>query len=500
MLTKLTRQLTQPRMMVSRPIYSFSSQDDGEGTFLENVELFFNKAASHTRIPQDYLNLLKGANATLKMNIPLLRDDGSFVAIEAFRCHHKQHKLPVKGGTRISPDVNLEEVEALACLMSFKLAVVEVPFGGAKGGIKMDQRNFSRKEVEKVIRRYTIEMGKYKFIGAGIDVPGPDVGTSEWHMDIMKDTYQTLYGLQDFNYAAVVTGKSVVGGGINGRPESTGLGVYYCIRNVFNYNEYADVRERFNIQSGLKDIKVIVQGFGAVGYNVSRYLVEDGAKIVGVQEFDGCVYNENGLDIEDFKKYMNENRTTKGYKDRVEDKEILTKECDLLIPAALEKAINKSNAGNIKAKVIVEGGNGVTTFAADEILQANRILVVPDILANAGGVTCSYFEWLKNIEYKQPGRLSKRWEEKAKRLLLDAVEKQLHDVGVKVNLQEIEESELRGGNDYDLVLAGLDSIMSLALDQTIQTARNQKISLRMAAFVNSMERIYKCYENAGLTV
>ena len=490
----------KPRMMVSRPNYSFSSQDDGEGTFLENVELFFNKAASHTRIPKDYLSLLKGANATLKMNIPLLRDDGSFTSIEAYRCHHKQHKLPVKGGTRISPDVNLEEVEALACLMSFKLAVVEVPFGGAKGGIKMDQTKFSRKEVEKVIRRYTIEMGKYKFIGAGIDVPGPDVGTTEWHMDIMKDTYQTLYGLQDFNFAAVCTGKSLVGGGINGRPESTGLGVYYCIRNIFNYSEYENLRNAYGVQKGLDGLKVIVQGFGAVGYNVSRYLVEDGSKIIGVQEFDGCVYNENGIDIEDFKKHMNTNRTTKGYKDRVEDKELLTKQCDLLIPAALEKAINKGNAGDIKAKVIVEAGNGTTTFEADEILQKNHILVVPDILANAGGVTCSYFEWLKNIEHKQPGRLSEKWEEKSKIIMLKAVQDELAKVGIVVDLESIDHQALRGGNDYELVITGLDNIMSLALLQTAETAEKQKISLRMAAFVNSMERIYKCYEHMGLVI
>lgn len=215
------------------------------------VNQFFKEAAKHTEIPQDKLNLIRKPNATLKLNIPLVRDDGSYTTFEAFRCHHKQHKLPTKGGTRVSTGVEMDEVEALAFLMSLKLAVVEVPYGGAKGGICMDQSQFSKAEIERVIRRYTIELVKYNFIGPGIDVPGPDVGTTTWHMDKMKDTYHSLYGMSDFNETGIVTGKSLVEGGINGRPESTGLGVFYCIRNVLEKKEYEELRATHNIAQGI---------------------------------------------------------------------------------------------------------------------------------------------------------------------------------------------------------------------------------------------------------
>lgn len=497
MLSKLVR---SSKMMRQVPMARFSDHHDDEGTFLNNAERFFTDAASHTNIPPDYLSLLKNPNATLKMNIPLLRDDGSFVTIEGYRCHHKQHRLPVKGGTRISIECDLEEVEALALLMSLKLAVVEVPFGGAKGGLKMDQSKFSKREIERVLRRYTIELCKYNFIGAGIDVPGPDVGTTEWHMDIMKDTYHTLYGMQDFNQTAIVTGKSIMGGGINGRPESTGLGVFYCINNILTEDAYEDIRRKFDITAGVEGKTVIVQGFGAVGYNVSRFLVEAGAKVIGVQEWDGCVFNPYGIDVKDLKQYISTNKSVHGYKDTITEKEILSRECDILIPAALEKAINKRNANNIKAKLIAEGGNGVATFEGDEILQNKNILVIPDILANAGGVTCSYFEWLKNIEHKQPGRLTTKWEEKSKKVLLKAIEGELNKVGIRVPLSTLSREITKGGSDLDLVYTGLDNIMGIALGQTVDTAQKKNVSLRTAAFINAIERIYKSYLSMGLTI
>ena len=497
MLSKLVRNFPKRNPI---PQSRFSTHEDDEGTFLQNAEKFFNIAASHTNIPEDYITLLKKPNSTIKLNIPLLRDDGTFTTIEAYRCHHKQHRLPVKGGTRISMECDLEEVEALALLMSLKLAVVEVPFGGAKGGLKMDQSKYSKREIERVLRRYIIELCKYNFIGAGIDVPGPDVGTTEWHMDIMKDTYHTLYGMQDFNQTAIVTGKSIMGGGINGRPESTGLGVFYCIHNVLQEDNYQDLRKKFNIEKGIENKTVIVQGFGAVGYNVSRYLVESGAKIIGVQEWDGCVYNPYGIDVKDLKAYISANKSVQGYKDTIQDKEILSRECDILIPAALEKALNKRNAGNIKAKLIAEGGNGVTTVEADSLLQARNILIIPDILANAGGVTCSYFEWLKNIEHKQPGRLTTKWEEKSKKVLLKAIEGELNKVGINVPLTNLSKEVTKGGSDLDLVYTGLDNIMSIALHQTVITAEKKNVSLRTAAFVNAIERIYRSYLSMGLTI
>lgn len=496
MIHKLVR---KTNLLKKSPTARFSSEND-EASFLENAQQFFNIAASYTSIPADYLTLLKSPNATLKLNIPLLRDDGTFTTIEAYRCHHKQHRLPVKGGTRISIACDLEEIEALALLMSLKLAVVEVPFGGAKGGLKMDQSKFSKREIERVLRRYTIEMCKYNFIGAGIDVPGPDVGTSEWHMDIMKDTYHTLYGMKDFNSTAIVTGKSIMGGGINGRPESTGLGVFYCIRDVLTEPKYENLRKKFNIKKGIEDKTVIVQGFGAVGYNASKFLSEHGAKIIGVQEWDGCVFNPYGIDVKDLKEYISTHKGVSGYKDAISDKEILSRSCDILIPAALEKAINKKNANNIQAKMIAEGGNGVTTVAADHILQNKNILILPDILANAGGVTCSYFEWLKNIEHKQPGRLTTKWEEKSKKVLLKAIESELQKAGINVPLNDLSNDITKGGSDLDLVYTGLDNIMSMALQQTVDTAGKRDVTLRTAAYINAIERIYKCYLAMGLTI
>lgn len=481
------------------PKTSFS-QTSSEQSFLEMVETFFKNAASHTNIPQDRLSLLKDSNATLKMNIPLLRDNGTYCTIPAFRCHHKQHRLPVKGGTRIAMDVDLDEVEALALLMSLKLSVVEVPFGGAKGGLKMDQNKFSKNEVERVLRRYTIEMAKYNFIGPGRDVPGPDVGTGTWHMDMMKDTYHTLYGMQDFNQLAVVTGKSIVEGGINGRPESTGLGVFYCISNILENPENEELRAIHGIEPGIKDKRVIIQGFGAVGYNLAKFITEKGAIVTAVQEHDGCVANPKGINVEELKTYININKGVKGHPDFIKQKEVITRDCDILVPAALEKALNKTNASQIKAKLIAEGGNGSTTVEADTILQNNNILIIPDILCNAGGVTCSYLEWVKNIEHKRPGRLTLKWEEKTKKVLLDAIEDEMKKVGVDVDFSNLSSEVTKGASDLDLVYTGIENIMSIAMSQTIKTSIDKGVNMRIAAYINAIERIYACYENSGLTI
>ena len=483
--------------------FAFSAHqkhEDDEPGFLETVHTFFKQAASHTNISQDKLDLIRCPDTTLKMSVPVLMDNGQYKIITGFRCHHKHHRLPMKGGTRIAPNVDIEEVEALALLMTLKLATVEVPFGGAKGGLCMDPKQFSKTEMERVIRRYTLELAKYNFIGPGIDVPGPDVGTGEWHMDIMKDTYHTLYGLHDFNVTAVVTGKSLVAGGIKGRPESTGLGVYYCIRNVLERKEFKELRDKHGITEGIKGKTFCVQGFGAVGYNAAKFLIEQGAKLVGVEEFDGCVYNPNGIDVENLKKYLTKNKGVKGYTDFVADKHIFDKQCDILIPAAMEKAINKHNSPGIKAKLIAEGGNGTTTFEADRILNNKNVLIIPDILCNAGGVTCSYFEWLKNIEHKQPGRLTMEWEKKSKLILLEGIQKKLGENGMKVDFSSLAPEVTRGGTDLELVQTGLDSILTNAFLKVQNVTKERNVSLRLGAYIWAIERVHLCYENAGLTL
>lgn len=498
MLNKLIR-LSKP--LQTRKVCTFTEhQADDEPGFLETVQTFFKQASSHTNIASDRLNLIQLPDVTLKMNIPIVMDDGSYKTITAYRCHHKHHRLPMKGGTRIAPNVDIDEVEALALLMTLKLATVEVPFGGAKGGLCMDPRLFSKNEMERAIRRYTLEMAKYNFIGPGIDVPGPDVGTGEWHMDIMKDTYHTLYGLQDFNQTAVTTGKSLVAGGIRGRPESTGLGVYYCIRNVLNKEEFEGLRKKHNIAPGVKGKTFCVQGFGAVGYNAAKFMVQEGAKLIGVQEFDGCVVNDNGIDVEDLKKYLNKHKSVKGYIDFCDVKSIFDKDCDILIPAAMEKAINKHNAAGIKAKLIAEGGNGTTTFEADKILQNHNVLIIPDILCNAGGVTCSYFEWLKNIEHKQPGRLTYEWEKKSKLILLEGIQKKLDEAGIKIDFSSLAPEVTRGGSDLELVHTGLDSILTNAFLRIYKVALDKDVNLRLGAYIFAIEKVHSCYENVGLTL
>ena len=482
------------------PLQRNFTKIEGEPSFSEMVHAYFDRASTYMNISEDVLKLIKMPDSTLKMNIPFLRDNGKYDFVEAYRCHHKRHRLPCKGGTRISPHVDLDEVEALATLMSFKLAVVEVPFGGSKGGLKMDPKLYSLDETERIIRRYTIEMAKYNFIGSAVDVPGPDVGTTTWHMDMMADTYKTMYGHTDIDHMGVVTGKSIVSGGINGRGESTGLGVYYCIRNVLTLDEFAELRKKHNLEAGLVDKTIILQGFGAVGSWASHFLVKEGAKIIGVEEFNGCVYNPNGIDIVELKNHISKGNGVIGHPDFVPEKSILNKKCDVLIPAALEKALNKYNCETIGAKLIAEGGNGVSTVNADTVFEQNNILVIPDILCNAAGVTCSYLEWLKNLEHKQPGRLVTKWEEKSKKVLLRELEKTFRDQGYDIDLSKLSRQSVKGPSDLDLVYTGLDKIMSVALRQTVATSVEKNCSLRMAVFINSIDRIYKCYENSGLTL
>lgn len=487
------------RYLNKRPQMNFSIVQ-GEPGFSEMVIEYFDRAAKYTTIPADMLKIIKYPDSTLKLNIPFVRDNGTYDFVESYRCHHKRHRLPCKGGTRISPHVDLDEVEALATLMSFKLATVEVPFGGSKGGLKMDPKLYSKAETERIMRRYTIEMAKYNYIGSAVDVPGPDVGTNTWHMDIMADTYKTLYGFHDIDHMGVVTGKSIVSGGINGRNESTGLGVYYCIRNVYDRDEHEPIRQQYGLERGLEGKTAILQGFGAVGYWTSHFLVKDGVKIIGVQEYNGSVFNKDGIDIEALKAHLAEGNGVIGYPDLVESKTVIERECDILVPAALEKALNKHNCEGIKAKVIAEGGNGVSTVNADKVFEQKGILVIPDILCNAAGVTCSYLEWLKNLEHKQPGRLVTKWEEKSKKSMIVELQKQFNEQGYNIDLSKMPKDVIKGPSDLDLVYTGLEKIMNGALRKAVSTSVEKDCSLRMGVFINAIERIHKCYENSGLSL
>lgn len=469
--------------------------DKGEPRFLEMVLEYVDVAAPHTGIEKKWIEVYKGCDTTLKMNIPLIRDNGTVEFISAYRAQHKRHRLPTKGGTRYASDVELQEVEALASLMTFKCAVVDLPYGGAKGGIRINPRDYSAREIESLTRRYTIELAKKSSIGAAVDVPGPDMGTGEREMTWMKDTYQYFRGHEDINAGAVCTGKTLSNGGIRGRTEATGLGVYYCMRE---FAKEPTIMSKVGLSAGLQGKTFIVQGYGNVGYWASKFLVEDGAKLIGVVEWDGSIYDENGIDPEKLNNYKKEKGTIHGFgAQNFKDDSVFFKECDFLIPAAKEKAIHKENADLIKCKILAEAANGPTTRNAEKILISKNIMIWPDILLNAGGVTVSYFEWLKNLEHVRPGRLIRRWEEKGRYNLLNIIAEK---TGINQELSIEQRLSLRGPQELDIVYSGLEEIMCTAVQETIYTSEKLQVPYRTATYVNALNKLHVSYHDAGITM
>lgn len=454
--------------------------------------------AKYTGIEPGLLDVIKACNSLLRVNFPLRRDDGSTEVIRGYRAQHSHHRLPCKGGIRYADEVDLQEVEALASLMTYKCAVVDVPFGGAKGGISINPRNYSVHELELITRRYTMELKKYGFIGPGVDVPAPDVGSSAREMSWIKDTYTMLYGMDDISAAACVTGKPISQGGITGRTEATGLGLFYSTRDFLNDKGFC---EKHGITPGVKDKTVIVQGFGNVGYYSSKFFEQAGSKVIAVVEYNGAVYNPDGLDVEALKEYQIAKGTVLGFpgatKEAPADKAMsfMEFECDILVPAALEKQINKDNAGRIKAKVISEAANGPTTPMAEEILMKNGSIVLPDMLCNAGGVTVSYFEWLKNLQHVRFGRMTRKWEERSKKLLIDQLQKTGHKIS-----DEDYNILVTGPSERDIVYSGLEDTMAIAVQETLATAEKYNVSYRVAAFINALKKIETTYRDAGLTL
>jgi len=333
--------------------------------------------------------------------------------VTCYRAQHSTHKLPVKGGTRYSPHIDLQEVEALASLMTFKLAIADVPFGGAKGGVKIDPKTLSSAELERVTRKYTMELIKKNFIGAAVDCLGPDMGTNEQVMTWIKDTYQQIKGEQDINSEGCCTGKFIQQGGIKGRAESTGLGVFYAIKELLNTQSFVD---KVGLTLGCQDKTFVVQGFGAVGYWASKFLEKEGAIVTTVCEYNSAIHNPEGLNVQAVKDYMVANGTLDGFpgatEQNIEDPlSFMSKKCDGLIPAATEKSIHNGNVDSLDCKAVFEGANGPTTYSAEANLTARGIVVAPDMLVNGGGVTCSYFEWLKNLDHVAPGKMTKKYEE-----------------------------------------------------------------------------------------
>lgn len=464
-------------------------------SFFESVEKSFDKAARFTKWDIGTLEQIKACNSVYKMRFPIKRDDGTIEVIEAYRVQHSQHKSPCKGGIRFSDEVNQDEVMALAALMTYKCAIVNVPFGGAKGGLKINPRKYSAYELEKITRRYTSELVKKNFIGPGIDVPAPDYGTGEREMAWIVDTYQSLKP-GEIDAAGCVTGKPITQGGVRGRKEATGLGVFFGIREVCNMRE---VMNKLGLTVGVEEKKVVVQGLGNVGYHTAKFFREHGAKVIGLAEFEGAIYCESGLNEEEVFQHR---KTTgsilnfPGATNLANNSDALELECDILIPAALENVINSDNAQRVKAKIIGEAANGPCTPEADEIFIKKGILCVPDMYLNAGGVTVSYFEWLKNLSHVRYGRMEKRFSENMNARILAQIE----EMADKTVNEKERMLILHGAEEIDLVHSGLEETMISATREImhIWLSSPDIPDMRTAAYVSAINKVATSYAELGI--
>ncbi len=464
-------------------------------SFFQSVEKSFDKAAKFTKWDKGLLEQIKACNSIYSMRFPVKMDDGRIEVIEAYRVQHSQHKTPCKGGIRFSDEVNQDEVMALASLMTYKCAIVNVPFGGGKGGIKINPRNYSTYELEKITRRYTAELVKKNFIGPGIDVPAPDYGTGEREMAWIVDTYASL-NPGEINAAGCVTGKPITQGGVRGRKEATGLGVYFGIREICLM---PDIMKKLGLSLGVAGKTVVVQGIGNVGYHSAKFFRENGAKVICIAEHDGAIYNADGLNEEDLFQFKLKTGTILGYPGTTNlatNNDALELECDILIPAALENVINGENALRVKAKIIGEAANGPLTPEADEILTKKGVLVIPDMYLNAGGVTVSYFEWLKNLSHVRYGRMEKRFTENMNTHILTQIE--------ELSGKKVEDKErdfiLHGADEVDLVHSGLEETMISATREIMEIwKKNPEIpDMRTAAYVNAINKVATSYSELGI--
>ncbi len=461
--------------------------------FFSQINEAFDKAAKYTKFEKGLLNEIKVCNHVLHITFPVEMDDGSIEVIEAWRVEHSHHKLPTKGGIRYSLTVNEDETMALAALMTYKCAVVNVPFGGAKGGVRIDRSRYSQAELERITRRYTYELCKKNFIGPGSDVPAPDYGTGEQEMAWILDTYRQM-NPGDINAEACVTGKPIAQGGIRGRAGATGRGVYFGIQEAC---ENAGDMKALGLDRGLEGKTFVIQGLGKVGYHSARNLIDGGAILVGVAEVEGSIYSEKGIDLEKLMEFRKETGSIIGFEDTcaLEDRNsVLEMECDILVPAALEGQLHRENAPRIKAKIIGEAANGPTTPEAHEILVKKGVLVIPDMFLNAGGVTVSYFEWLKNLSHVRFGRMEKRFEETGYRKILTALE--------KVTDYKFSEQEMsflaQGADELDLVYSGLEETMSGAYNEINELRKIHGVDLRTAAMISSIEKVGRMYDQLGI--
>lgn len=402
----------------------------------------FDIVAEKMGLDENIRKYLKRIERSLIVSIPIIMDNGDLEVFEGYRVHHSTVRGPGKGGLRYSEGVFLDEVKALAMWMTWKNSLLNLPFGGAKGGVCVDPSKLSKKELERLTRRFTAEI--INVIGPDIDIPAPDINTNPQIMAWIMDTYSMQRGK---SVPGVVTGKPIVIGGSVGRETATGRGLYFILQAIC---------EKLDLD--LKSLKIVVQGFGNVGGNIAKILYEEGAKVIAVSDISGGLFDEEGLNIKELLEWRDQYGLLKDFYERdyffVSNKELLEIECDILIPASIENQITESNANDIKCKVILEGANGPTTPEADEILKRREIIVIPDILANAGGVCVSYFEYVQDLQ-------SYFWK-------LDRINHELRNIMIE------------------------------AFEEVYKVSKEKKVTLRIAAYMIAITRLKKAIELRGI--
>jgi glutamate dehydrogenase (NAD(P)+) len=463
-------------------------------SFFDDVNHYFELASRYSDVSADILRQIRACNAVYRIRFPVRRDDGEVVVIEGYRAEHSHHRLPTKGGIRYALDVTQDEVMALAALMTYKCAVVDVPFGGAKGGVVVDPRNESVDFLERVTRRYTSELIRKRFIGPDVDVPAPDVGTGEREMGWIYDTYK-VYGPDTLNALASVTGKALSVHGVGGRREATGLGAVIALEHFL---ANAEDTEPLGLGTGIAGKRIIVPGLGKVGLHAARAAIERDAIVVGVSVSDGGLYDEGGLDVESVLLHRSETGSLRGFRDArfFADPDLIVEEhCDILIPSALEHQITAENAPRIKAKVIVEAANGPVDAEADEILRQMGCLVLPDIYANAGGVVVSYFEWIKNLSHVSFERMTRRYQQIANNRVLDVITR----LTGKTLPPEDTALLLQAPNEIDFVRTALENTMAISYEKIRNMWKRRDLpDLRTSAYLAAIERVADAYALEGI--
>ncbi len=476
------------------------SSSKNEPSFRQSVDMMFNRAVRLMDLPPGLEEKIRVCNATYTVRFGV-RLRGELKTFTGYRSVHSEHMEPVKGGIRYADSVNQDEVEALAALMTYKCALVEAPFGGSKGGLCIDPRQYEEHELELITRRFAYELIKRDLINPSQNVPAPDMGTGEREMAWIADQYARM-NTTDINARACVTGKPLNAGGIAGRVEATGRGVQYALQEFFR--EPDDVAKA-NLSGTLDGKRVVVQGLGNVGYHAAKFLSEeDGSKIIAIIERDGALVSDAGLDVEDVRNWIATHQGVAGYPNAtyVENgTAVLETDCDILIPAAMEGVINLDNAARISTKLIIEAANGPVTAGADEILREKGVVIIPDMFANAGGVTVSYFEWVKNLSHIRFGRMQRRQEESRNELIVNELESLSKALGSTWSPSANFKSKyLRGAGELELVRSGLDDTMRAAYQsmREVWHARSDVKDLRTAAYLVSIGKVASSYRAKGL--